>query len=56
MCRAKRYTEQLLEIYDKINQDLEYFKYKLQYLQRQFVQGILHTQVVQHVEVLWNIR
>ena len=33
MCKAKRYTEQLLEIYDKINNDLEYFKYKLHYLQ-----------------------
>jgi len=33
MCRAKHYAEQLLEIYDKINNDLEYFKYKLHYLQ-----------------------
>ena len=41
MCRAKRYTEQLLEIYDKINQDLEYFKYKLHYLQW-LEQDLLH--------------
>ena len=41
MCRAKRYTEQLLEIYDKINQDLEYFKYQIQ--EYQFLeQDVLH--------------
>jgi len=33
MCKAKRYTEQLLKIYDEINNDVEYFKYQLHYLQ-----------------------
>ena len=33
MCKAKHYTEQLLKIYDEINNDVEYFKYQLHYLQ-----------------------
>jgi len=41
MCRAKRYTEQLLEIYDNINQDLEYFNHQIK--EYQFLeQDVLH--------------
>jgi len=41
MCRAKRYTEQLLEIYDNINQDLKYFNYQIREYQL-LEQDVLH--------------
>jgi len=41
MCRAKRYTEQLLEIYDNINQDLKYFNYLIREYQL-LEQDVLH--------------
>ena len=41
MCRAKRYTEQLLKIYDNINQDVEYFKHQIDELQL-LEQDLLH--------------
>jgi len=41
MCRAKRYTEQLLKIYDEINNDVEYFKHQIDELQL-LEQDLLH--------------
>jgi len=42
MCKAKRYTEQLLEIYDNINNDLEFFNHQIKEYQL-LEQDVLHV-------------